>query len=499
MNILKQTILLLLSVMLLSCSSDKSVSATLEQPTETELSFEGIGGTLFTYVTLANAIPELTSDQEWCVPSVAVTNADKHTIAIAVAENETTESRTAIVTISYDNVSYNITISQAAQTASQDDDTLYSLGLGWNLGNQLDAYANGVSDETCWGNPKATQELFDAVKKAGYSSVRIPITWMGHIGEAPTYTIDSDWMNRVGEIVGYAENAGLKAIINIHHDGAASEKGVYNGWLQIGKAATDATVNTETKAKIKAIWTQIAEYFKAKGNFLIFEGFNEIHDGGWGWGDNRNDGGKQYSVFNEWLQVFVDAVRATGGNNATRYLGIPGYDTDAEITMASLKLPTDPANHLLVAIHYYSPYEYTLENSVSQWGHTAASDKKVSYGDESEMKAMFQKIKEKYIDNNIPIYLGEFGCVRRSNATAELFRRYYLEYICKAAKTYNLSLIFWDNGSTVTGREASGLFNRTTGAYLNTDAENAVSAMIKGYNTTDTNYTLETVYANAPK
>ncbi len=496
MNILKQTILLLLSVLILSCSNDKSTIATqLEQPTETELSFESIGGTLFTYVKLANAIPELTSDQDWCVPSIAISNGDKHTIAITVSENETDESRTAIATISYDNVSYNIIVSQKASSSV----SLFSLGLGWNLGNQLDAYVNGVSDETCWGNKKATQATFDAVKAAGFSSVRIPVTWMGHIGDAPNYTIDSEWLNRVAEVVDYAEKAGLKAIINLHHDGAASTLDKYEGWLQIGNAATDESVNTQTKAKIKAVWTQIAQKFVDKGDFLVFEGFNEIHDGGWGWGNNTKDNGKQYNTFNEWLQVFVDAVRATGGNNATRYLGVPGYDTDADITIKNLVLPTDPVGHLLVAIHYYSPYEYTLEDSFSQWGHTAASNKKVSYGDESAMKTMFQKIKEKYIDNNIPVYFGEFGCVRRSDATDELFRRYYLEYICKAAKTYEISLLFWDNGASGTGRESSGLFNHATGAYLNTDAEAAVAAMVKGYSTNDKNYTLETVYANAPK
>ncbi len=103
-----------------------------------------------------------------------------------------------------------------------------SLGLGWNLGNNLDAQNNGYSSETAWGNRPATLKTFQAVKAAGFSSVRIPITWMGHIGSAPDYKIEEKYMNRVAEVVGYAKEVGLKAIINIHHDGADSKY-----WLDI--------------------------------------------------------------------------------------------------------------------------------------------------------------------------------------------------------------------------------------------------------------------------
>lgn len=109
----------------------------------------------------------------------------------------------------------------------------------------------------------------------------------------------------------------------------------------------------------------------------MFEAFNEIHDGGWGWGDNRKDGGKQYRTLNEWNQTFVDAVRATGGENATRFLGIPGYCTNPSLTMENLVLPTDPANdRLLVAVHFYDPSEFAIEAKYTEWGHTARRAKR---------------------------------------------------------------------------------------------------------------------------
>lgn len=369
-----------------------------------------------------------------------------------------------------------------------------SLGLGWNLGNQLDAHNNGIANETVWGNKETTQEAFYKIAAAGIQSVRIPVTWLGHIGAAPDYKIEATWLNRVAEIVTYAETAGLKAIINIHHDGA---DGAY--WLKIKEAATNATVNNQVKAQIEAMWTQIAEKFKDRGNFLIFESMNEIHDGDWGWGDNRTDGGKQYAVLNEWNQLFVNAVRATGGGNADRYLGVPGYCTNPELTINHFKLPTDiVSNRLMVAVHYYDPYKYALNDNFSEWGHTANIGKKDSYGDEADVKSMFGKLKAKFVDNGIPVYMGEIGSVHRSTERAESFRKYYLEYICKAAKTYGLAPFYWDNGNTGSGKECLGLLDHATGNYTN-NGKDVLDIMAKAITNEDSDYTLDAVYDGAPQ
>lgn len=364
-----------------------------------------------------------------------------------------------------------------------------ALGLGWNLGNQLDAHADGVSDETCWGNPVVTQALFDSVRMAGFKSVRIPVTWMGHIGDAPKYKIDEVWLNRVAQIVGYAENAGLCAIVNIHHDGADS-----NYWLDIKNAATDTDVNNTIEERLTAIWTQIAEKFVDKGEFLIFESMNEIHDGAWGWGANRNDGGLQYRTFNHWQQVFVDAVRGAGGENLNRWLGIPTYCTNIDLG-ENLKLPSDPSNRLMVAVHCYEPYEYTLSAKYSEWGHSGAADKK-DKSDEKTLVGEFDKMVKQWSAKGIPVYIGEFGCVHRADAREEAFRKYYLEYYAKAATDRKIPAFYWDNGYSGTGQEMSGLFDRTDGTYYDT-AEEVVKAMTRGYYNPD--LTLEDIYATSPK
>jgi len=472
----------------------------LEVDTKT---FENIpaGGGEITVKLKANADYVVTPNVSWITEKKAArASMTASELTFVVALNRSTEPREGTITIQLNDLKATVTVKQQAGTVAADGDfadgdaqsIAYQIGLGWNLGNQFDAQNNGVAGETAWGNPKATQATFDKVKAAGFTSVRIPITWLGKVGAAPSYTIDKAWLDRIEEVIGYAEAAGLKAIINIHHDGANSEY-----WLDIKNAAKDAAKNTEIKNKLYAMWNQIAERFKNKGNFLIFESMNEIHDGGWGWGDNRNDGGKQYKVLNEWNQTFVDAVRDAGGENMNRYLGVPGYCTNIDLTVNHFVMPTDKVqNRLLVAVHCYDPNTFAIEAQKTEWGHTGKD--KESWGNEDDIKNAFNKMKTNFVDKNIPVYIGEMGCVHFATERSESFRKYYLEYVCKAARTYGLAPIYWDNGATGTGRENFGLLNHGTGAYIN-NGEEIIATMVKGYFTDSADYTLESVYNNAPK
>lgn len=369
-------------------------------------------------------------------------------------------------------------------------DFAHSLGLGWNLGNALDSYKDGVASETAWGNAEARKALFDSVAAAGFTHVRIPVTWLGHVGPAPDYKVDSLWLNRVEQLVDYADQCGLKAIVNIHHDGADSRH-----WLDIKTAATDSAANERVKAQLYAMWHQIADRFADKGDFLMFEAVNEVHDGGWGWGENTRDGGRQYATYNGWMQTFVDAVRSSGGNNATRFLGIPGYCTNPKLTMEHLVLPADSvADRLLVAVHFYDPVSFAINAEKTEWGHTASPDKKESWGDEQNVTDTFDALKAKFIDNGVPVYIGEWGCGNRDTERAEAFRRYYLEYVSRAAADRGIALTYWDNGYNTTGHEAFGLFDRATGAFHSNTTRAAAEAMTRGYDTSDTTRTLATIY-----
>lgn len=498
--------LLLASLPLWACNPDNRGIKTELVPLsvdKTSVDFPAEGGEQTFTVTASEKVFAVPGD-DWLTATAGAEDAShRRTVTLAAQENASREERTTRVSVVAGEEKIYVDVRQAAKASAagpvpQDNaawQVMNRLGMGWNLGNQLDAHNNGLAGETFWGNPKATQATFDKLKEAGYKSVRIPVTWLGKIGEAPDYRIDESWMSRVAEIVGYAESAGLNVIINIHHDGADSKY-----WLDIKSAALSAAENDEIIAEIKAVWGQIAEKFKDKGDFLIFESFNEIHDGGWGWGANRNDGGKQYKCLNEWNQAFVDAVRATGGGNASRYLAVPGYCTNIDLTVESFVMPEDAvADRLIVAVHYYDPSEYTLTAKYSEWGHTAAASKKAPGSDEDSVKEAFEKMYDKFIKAGIPVYIGEMGCANRATEREQAFQRYWFEYVVKAAKTYGMAPFVWDNGAEGAGSETHAFINHGTGKYASESARKAVETMTKAMNTEDEKYTLDSVYANAPK
>lgn len=342
-----------------------------------------------------------------------------------------------------------------------------SCSLGWNLGNALDAHDNGTASETAWGNPEITSKIFEGVKSAGFDTVRVPVTWLGHIGSAPDYTIDSDYLSRVAEVVGYAKDAGLKVIINIHHDGADSAH-----WLDIKSACgyvsktesnpTDASAtaaNTAIKEQLWYMWSQIAAKFPDSADYLIFETMNEIHDGGWGWGENRqNSATKQYDILNEWNQVCVRAIRYTGAKN---YISVPGYCTNPDLTMAYFKLPTDKLSRLILTVHYYDPTNFVLNAQYDTWDAAVSAE---NYGSQTEMKQKFTKLKSFADGLGVPCFISECGAVYMGDSSASSERQKYNLAVITEAKAAGLLPVFWDNGSSGTGAECSGLFNRSTGA-----------------------------------
>jgi endoglucanase len=349
--------------------------------------------------------------------------------------------------------------------------------VGWNIGNSLDAYVGGRANETGWGNPKINQALLDGVKAAGFDLVRIPITWMGYIGAAPDHHLSEKYLERVAEVAEMAHKAGLKAIINLHHDGSTVNGGKDNGWLSINKARASPEGYYEVTHKFVRVWKQIAVYFKNHGDWLIFESMNEIHDGNWGWGSDSAQS-SQYDIVNDWNRFFTEVVRGTGANNATRYVVLPGYCTVPKHTLASyFWLPPDSApNKQIVTFHYYDPYEFGIAGTRSEWGTSADKNKVVND---------FAPFKSKYIDKNIPVIIGESGAVRQTydadKAKEDATRKNRLDYfswVFSKAKENGLVPLYWDNGSFTGTGEKFGLLNRSTGQPNSDESAACIKAMI---------------------
>lgn len=356
-----------------------------------------------------------------------------------------------------------------------------AMGMGWNLGNQLEASSNKVPNETTWGNPTITEDLIKAVKAQGFNTIRIPVSYLSKIGEAPDYTIDSAWLDRVQEVVDYVVGNDMYAVMNIHGDGYYTVDG---GWLLCVDDNQD-----EIKAKYEAVWKQIADRFKDYDEHLIFESMNEEFDNTYG--KPNKDG---YANINEYNRIFVDTVRGTGSNNTKRWLLLPGWNTNIEYTVGNYgfvipedKLCESDGKRIMISVHYYDPYNFTIdENSSSaktQWG-KYATENFDNWGQEDHVDSQMQMLHDTFVAEGYPVIIGEMGVQDKTHLSESFneYRRYWLEYVVKSAKANGCIPVYWDNGWN--GKNGFGLFDRTS---CTVTQQSLIDAMIRAINS-DSDY-----------
>jgi aryl-phospho-beta-D-glucosidase BglC (GH1 family) len=322
----------------------------------------------------------------------------------------------------------------AAASASSSDfrsasQIVSDIKVGWNLGNTLDSYnySEWTTDaETAWGNPTTTEAMIKSVKDAGFNAIRIPVTWGEHMDGD---TIDSDWMNRVQEVVDYAYNQDMFVILNMHHDDYI--------WF-----TPDESEYSADSEKLCSIWNQICSRFGDYGDRLLFEGMNEPRTVGSS-GEWTGGTAQERAVINKYEQDFVNTVRASGGNNAQRTLVITSYAASIDDAAINDVIVPDDEN-IIVSIHFYAPWQFANGDS-NEW-------------DKSVLDEGFAKLKSTFIDNGTPVIIGEFGAVANDNDSERA--EYYNYYISKA-KENGIKCFAWDNGVD-SGESAYGLFNRST-------------------------------------
>lgn len=355
-------------------------------------------------------------------------------------------------------------------------ETVEAMGSGWNLGNTLEANSNGTPSETVWGNPQASSALMKLIKNSGFNTIRIPVSYLSRIGSAPDYKIDAAWLSRVKEVVDMALAENLYVITNIHGDGY---HGVTGGWL-----LCDAQNQTEIKAKFKAVWQQIATTFKDYDEHLIFESMNEVFDGTYEW---QNPGvpypnAGYYQNINDYNQIFVETVRPISLNNAKRWLLIPGWNTDIDLTSEAkgFKIPEDKyvdrstsGKRLMISVHYYAPWDLCgddTDEGVTRWGDEAwrqNSSKCTTYGQgansESTMIGQFDKLKTWFTSQGYPVVVGEYGTVDKTSYDAEnsQYTAYWTKTLCENARRVGAVPVLWDNGHLSTAKGFATI-NRAT-------------------------------------
>ena len=324
-----------------------------------------------------------------------------------------------------------------------------AMGVGYNLGNSLEANSGGTPNETAWGNPVLTKEFVLAAKAAGFQSIRIPVSYLSKIDDNNGYKIDSAWLDHVQEVVDYCVQNDMYAIVNMHGDGYTTVSG---SWLLCANSD-----QTKIKAKYKACWEQIADRFKNYDEHLIFESMNEEFDGTYGTPNKT-----AYNNINDYNQIFVDTVRQTGGNNDRRWLLIPGWNTNINYTADNygFVLPTDQylssdiasgEKRIMISVHYYDPWDFCGTESAdkTQWGSEATNQSKVpTWGDESYMASQFKKMHDKFVSQGYGVIIGEFGAINKANYDSQnkACRAAYYQKVCYYAKQYEMVPVAWDNG-----------------------------------------------------
>lgn len=458
----------------------------------TEMLFPVEGGT--SEFTVQGGTAFVRSSEGWVTVTRKSGNNKQSTFVVECEENTTNSERVATILANLNGAFKNITVTQAAPTKKEEGEFTFRTASevaqdmypGWNLGNTLEACdaANlfnnngGTGSETGWQPTKTTKEVIDAVKAAGFKSVRIPCSWIcGHIsgGSEAAPTIDAAWMARVKQIVDYCVEDGLYVILNDHWDG---------GWIEVqgftsNTSAFHAMTEEQVNAKIvtlKSLWMQIAEAFKGYDEHVIFAGLNEPF--------------QEYGLFNgrhealtpiliKYNKAFVEAVRSTGGNNANRILVVQGPSVNIASTVSYMPASSLPeaAGKLMVEVHYYDPGQFcgTFDasgiNAFYYWGAANyASDHNATWGDETYMQQQFSNLKNTFSSKGYPVIIGEYAGLQRTltdgdQAKHDATVKLYYQKVNELATNNGLVAFAWDTNdvaglgkeggsSTIIGRAA---------------------------------------------
>ena len=409
-------------------------------------------GETITLTVTAPSRPYVTACPAWIRTEVVSAFTDyQMEISLTVQANNAFESRTETVTLQAGSLSQTVTVTQAGREKPEPSlgesaaDAVRKMGAGWNLGNSLDAnsgdenhmwieaYSGRTNEtyETAWGQPVTTRELFRMFKEAGFNAIRIPVTWYPHMGTIQLqwenedwhwdksawteYDVDPVWMARVKEVVDYVIDEGMYCILNVHHDtGAAS-----TAWLVAGESEFQ-----EAKARYQALWQQIADTFKDYDERLLFESYNEMLDSYDSWcfasfaTPDRYDAAvaeSAYKGINQYAELFVKTIRASGGNNPLRNLVINTYaacsgdgtwNSHLLDPLKQLELPEAPG-HLAVEVHSY-------------WDAAQFDAQK------ADIDRLFTNLDRHIVSRlGVPVIIGEWGGGDVSDEVAARFAGYF--------------------------------------------------------------------------
>ena len=298
------------------------------------------------------------------------------------------------------------------------DTAVNEMGIGINLGNTLDAPTEGA-----WA-PKAEEKVIIDFKEAGFKHVRIPVTWDNRSQKTAPYTVDTDEMDRVEQVVDWALNQDLYVILNVHHD----------DWLKKG----GNTFTQSNRNRFDAIWLQIVERFKNKSAKLLFEILNEPVD--------------LTSANVDVLNASVlEIIRRA---NPTRLVVFSGNGFTPLNALLAAAIPDTEDEYLIGNFHAYDPWQFAGQ-CLRGWG---------SESDKDDLENIYKQAQTWSIDNDIPVTVNEFGAAKFDFTAPENVceledRLQYLKSHVEFATEYGISATFWDDAGSFSS------YDRATGQW----------------------------------
>lgn len=300
------------------------------------------------------------------------------------------------------------TLLLSANFAAADDihAVAMKLGRGVNFGNTLESPTEGE-----WGLTLKA-EYFQAIKRAGFDSVRVPVKWSAHSAETPPYAVDSKFFERIDWVLDEAQKNTLNVVLNIHHfDGMDADPDKF-------------------EPKLQALWKQIAERYRDRPASVYFELLNEPHD-------KLTD--------ERWNRAIGPLLKVIRASNPTRPVIIGPGNWNGFRELPKLVLPEGDRN-LIATFHYYEPFEFTHQGAEWAKGSEKWLGRKwaASGKDLEAVRSAFDSVKAWADKHDRPIFLGEFGAYSKADIDS---RCAWTRTIAAEAKRRGFTTSYWEFGA----------------------------------------------------
>lgn len=291
----------------------------------------------------------------------------------------------------------------------------YAVCGGFNYGIDF-----GIDASYAWGYPKETKETIHAIAQKGFKTLRLQVAGSFHVINED-FTMDPAFLKQLKKIVDWAIDEGMYVIITegccsyyypdecFYQNFPYKYDKIRHEWCVEHLFGAGYCINNSfadrSEKYLKAFWSQICEAFNnSYDEHLVFEFMNEpvdLTDHGWQTVKECPVCQDDVQILNQLNQTVLHTIRASGGNNANRFLMVPTLGQDPlAVDFPGFKLPEDSAkNKLIVSAHNYP------------MGNQPDSPKIYSQALGNEViKKPFEKVDEVFFSKKIPFAVTETGC-----------------------------------------------------------------------------------------